>query len=64
MENNFTWFKEPLIKTQENGITITLAGWYDRGTRAVVRGFLVCNGDSLDYICGVDKNQIVGDSNV
>lgn len=64
MENKFTWFKEPLYKKQENGITITLAGWYDRGTRAVCRGFIIYNGDSLDYICGVDKNQVLGDSNV
>lgn len=64
MENKFTWFKEPLYKKQENGITITLAGWYDRGTRAVLRGSLIYNGDSLDYICGVDKSQVLGDSNV
>lgn len=64
MENKIIWFKEPLIKTQENGITIRLIGWYDRGTRAVVRGFVVYDEDSLPYICGVDKNQVIGDSNV
>lgn len=64
MENKIIWFKEPLYKKQENGITITLAGWYDRGTRAVCRGFIIYNEDSLDYICGVDKNQVLGDSNV
>lgn len=64
MENKIIWFKEPLTKTQENGVTINLLGWYDRGTRAVVRGFVVYDGDSLPYICGVDKNQVSGDSNV
>lgn len=64
MENNFIWFKEPLTKTQENGVTINLIGWYDRGTRAVVRGFVIYNGDILDYISGVDKSQILGDNNV
>lgn len=64
MENKFTWFKEPLIKTQENGLSISLAGWYDRGTKAVLRGYLIYNGDSLDYISGIDKSQVVGDSNV
>ena len=64
MENKFTWFKEPLMKTQENGVSISIAGWYDRGTRAVLRGFLIYNGDSLDYICGVDKSQVEGTHNV
>ena len=64
MDNKFIWFKEPVFKKQENGITISLAGWYDRGTCAVLRGFLVYNGDCLDYIYGVDKNQVSGDFNV
>lgn len=64
MENKFIWFKEPLYKKQENGITISLAGWYDRGSLAVVRGFIIYDGDCLDYICGVDKSQVEGKSDV
>lgn len=66
--NKFTQFKEPIIikqeNKQENGITVSLSGWYDRGTRAVLRGVLIYNEDSLDYIYGVDKSQVLGDSNV
>lgn len=64
MENKFIPFKELVIQKQENGIAISLAGWYDRGTRAVVRGFITYKGDILDYICGVDKSQVEGIHNV
>ena len=64
MENKFTWFKVPLIKTQDDGLSIELTGWYDRGSRAVVRGYLYYNEDKLDYICGVDKSQVKGVPNV
>lgn len=64
MENKFIPFKELLFQKQENGITISLAGWYDRGSRAVVRGFITYNGDCLDYICGVDKSQVEGKTDV
>ena len=60
MENKFIPFKELIIQKQENGVTINLAGWYDRGSRAVVRGFITYNEDILDYICGVDKSQVEG----
>ena len=49
---------------QENGVTILLWGWYDMGTRAVLRGNISYGGDILDYICGVDKSQVEGKSDV
>lgn len=64
MENKYTKFKEPIFIKQENDININLIGWYDRGSRAVVRGFITYNEDILDYICGVDKSQVEGTYNV
>ncbi len=64
MDNKFTWFKEPIFIKQENDIAVSLAGWYDRGTRAVLRGLLIYNEDHLDYIYGVDKSQVSEDFNV
>ena len=49
---------------QENGVTILLWGWYDMGTRAVLRGNISYGGDILDYIFGVDKSQVEGTYNV
>lgn len=64
MVNKYTKFKEPIFIKQENGININLIGWYDRGSRAVLRGFITYNEDSLDYIYGVNKSQVLGDNNV
>ena len=57
-------FPNTIMKEQGNGLTILIWGWYDMGTRAVLRGNISYGGDILDYICGVDKSQIVGDKNV
>ena len=56
----FIYFSKPITIEQDNGLKIELLGFYDRGPRAVVRGFITYNEDCLDYIYGVDKSKVEG----
>lgn len=60
----FIYFSKPTIIEQDNGIKIELFGFYDRGTRAVARGYIYYEDDKLDIICGYDISKFRGESNV
>lgn len=64
MEAEFIYFPKPIIKEQENGIKIELFGYYDRGTRAVARGYIYFGEDKLDIICGYGIAKFKGEPDV
>ena len=57
MENKFIPFSKSIINIQENGVRIELLGFYDRGTRAVTRGYIYFGEDKLDFLWGMDISE-------
>lgn len=64
MDAEFIRFQKPTIIEQSNGLKIEFFGFYDKGTRAVARGYIYYGEDKLDIIYGYDISQLKGDLNV
>ena len=64
MENKFIPFSKSIINIQENGVRVEVFGFYDRGTRAVARGYIYFGEDRLDFLWGMDISEARSHLNV